>query len=415
MNNIAVLKSKGSFSIILLYSFLNIFLSIKNVKTYRFAYTFERNENSRILFFEELRSIDKEKKPIFIYKKDKFIKFKSLDNILMANSTIRDSVRGIIMCSYELSYYLKLSKDITELPDKFGINKFRFLLKTFKFLNAVENKNIRKFFEILIFKEFACQNKNNSKECNFYFDEIFKSGFLTDFDINMKMFILNEMNIKSLIINGNIACIIPYKKYYFRILSLGLFKSLVIANFDSPPRSFLYELDSVIDKNIEFLSLRKLAISRYTVETLLMKEKHKGLVFNMNINFGYVLINNSWWNDFFRCGVAKKIIIEFDNLYTEKKSMDEFFDVKILTDFCDSLSNFNDLQTLKLDRYEIDKDTYGYLLRMVESMQQLENLTLIQVINDAKYYNFSLKHSNIKSLHLENNSLNNKIILEDFL
>ncbi|TBU11405.1 hypothetical protein CWI38_1223p0010, partial [Hamiltosporidium tvaerminnensis] len=71
--------------------------------------------------------------------------------------------------------------------------------------------------------------------------------------------------------------------------------------------------------------------------------------------------------------------------------------------------------TLKLDRYEIDKETYGYLLRMVESMQQLENLTLIQVINDAKYYNFSLKHSNIKSLHLENNSLNNKIILEDFL
>ncbi|TBU10622.1 hypothetical protein CWI38_1643p0020 [Hamiltosporidium tvaerminnensis] len=78
--------------------------------------------------------------------------------------------------------------------------------------------------------------------------------------LNTFKVILNEMNIKSLIINGNIACIIPYKKYYFRILSFGLFKSLVIANFDSPPRSFLYELDSVIDKNIEFLSLRKLAI-----------------------------------------------------------------------------------------------------------------------------------------------------------
>ncbi|TBU08062.1 hypothetical protein CWI38_2311p0020, partial [Hamiltosporidium tvaerminnensis] len=228
--------------------------------------------------------------------------------------------------------------------------------------------------------------------------------------LNTFKVILNEMNIKSLIINGNIACIIPYKKYYFRILSFGLFKSLVIANFDSPPRSFLYELDSVIDKNIEFL-----------METLLMKEKHKGLVFNM-VQSTENHIESSI-SVILTCGVAKKIIIEFDNLYTEKNFMDEgvlnlqirFFDVKILTDFCDSLSNFNDLKTLKLDRYEIDKETYGYLLRMVESMQQLENLTLIQVINDAKYYNFSLKHSNIKSSHLENNSLNKKIVLEDFL
>ncbi|TBU09234.1 hypothetical protein CWI39_0091p0020 [Hamiltosporidium magnivora] len=270
--------------------------------------------------------------------------------------------------------------------------------------------------------------------------------------LNTFKVILNEMNIKSLIINGNIGGIIPYNKYHFRILSFGLLKSLVIANFDSPARSFLYELDSVIDKNIEFLSLRKLAISKYTVETLLMKEKLKGLVFNMvqstenlyriqylsysnlgleYINFRYVLINNSWWNGFFRCGVAKKIIIEFDNLYTEKNFMDEFikiesyrgvlnlqirfFDVKILTDFCDSLSNFNDIKTSKLDRYVFDKETYDYLLRIVESMQQLENLTLIQVINDAKYYNFSLKHFNIKSLDLENCSLNNKIVLEDFL
>ncbi|TBT98462.1 hypothetical protein CWI37_1746p0010, partial [Hamiltosporidium tvaerminnensis] len=67
-------------------------------------------------FFEELRSFDKEKKPIFHYNKDNFIKFNTLDNILMANSTISDSVIGIIMCSYELSYYLKLTKDITELP-----------------------------------------------------------------------------------------------------------------------------------------------------------------------------------------------------------------------------------------------------------------------------------------------------------
>ncbi|TBT96920.1 hypothetical protein CWI36_3271p0010, partial [Hamiltosporidium magnivora] len=156
-------------------------MTLNLVTAYKFAFNFYKNENSEILFFlqrqenrensehniekfdlklyntNEENQFDRQDL-VFTYTKENFIEFYLLNNMLLTNSFENNCQNKIINCNFDLSYYLKLSKDFTEIPDRITICQLKYFLLTLKFLQAVDNKNMAKLLQALIFKVFICSN-----------------------------------------------------------------------------------------------------------------------------------------------------------------------------------------------------------------------------------------------------------------
>ncbi|TBU12846.1 hypothetical protein CWI38_0606p0020 [Hamiltosporidium tvaerminnensis] len=78
---------------------------------------------------------------VFTYKKGNFINFDLLNQILQSNTNENSQQCGIIESDFELSYFLKLSKDILEISDNLNNFKFKCMLTVLKCLKAVKHKN----------------------------------------------------------------------------------------------------------------------------------------------------------------------------------------------------------------------------------------------------------------------------------
>ncbi|TBU07681.1 hypothetical protein CWI39_0285p0030 [Hamiltosporidium magnivora] len=111
---------------------------LDTIASYKYVYRFEQYENSKIIFLDMKRQpetylgannedfkldllnsepiLDEKNTKIFAYEKDHFINFESLNNIL--NLSISDRPNGKIECNFDLLYFLKSTKDITEIPDE---------------------------------------------------------------------------------------------------------------------------------------------------------------------------------------------------------------------------------------------------------------------------------------------------------
>ncbi|KAK1347170.1 hypothetical protein LUQ84_003358 [Hamiltosporidium tvaerminnensis] len=148
------------------------FKLISNVSGEKNIFKFQTNEDYEILFFYvkkdknyaeyvcnedyELKllpdfnvDLDVDKHPFFIYGTENFITFEVFDHILSLNTSDKEYKKGIIECRYDLSYFLRLTKDISEASNELNGYQFKCMLMTLKNLKVVENKNIIKFLQII--------------------------------------------------------------------------------------------------------------------------------------------------------------------------------------------------------------------------------------------------------------------------
>ncbi|TBU10425.1 hypothetical protein CWI38_1770p0010 [Hamiltosporidium tvaerminnensis] len=263
-------------------------------------------------------------------------------------------------------------------------------------------------------------------------------------------FLLNEMNIESFVINMGSGLIIPDTSFSFRTISIKIFRAITISDFVSSYGSFLLQLDSAIGENIEYITLKRISLSRDTLKILLNKTMIKGLVLHrvntpesLNftpigefvydrleyINFYDVRIQNMWWADFFKRAKFKKIIIKLEesnnaykNFITEFYKISEirrdvlYFDLyfhceKISNEFCQALKCFVNLQTLKLNWNIIDYSSNRNIIETVDNLKNLEFITIIQL---SESHLPPSKKSNIKYLHLENIHSTDKYMYRNF-
>ncbi|TBU13783.1 hypothetical protein CWI38_0341p0020 [Hamiltosporidium tvaerminnensis] len=492
----------------------------------RCRYYFSTNENSEILFFREenstidivdhefnlilfsnfnSRSLNK-KNLVFRYKKGNFLQFEVLKNLLLPNNIKNNN--GTIECGFELSYFLKISSDLEELPNKPNSDLFKCMFLTFKFLKVIENKQLLKFLQALILL-ISIFDKNKTSNFDFNIKELFNSGFLTELDSYIKknfifailnvfmmkyifydenlilleninnpndvsffnehipyksllinnynifcrlenilrnpnisfsfLYLLNEINIKSLIINNNRGFIIPDSEFYFSSFSHNIFKSITISNFNDSSSSFLLRFNAFIGNNIEYLTLKNILVARNILNLLLNKLNLRGLVlYDVNItgfpiciddftysiktldyvDFSFVDISNTWWNDFFRRVNVSTLILFFRSKHAEENFINEFMKIdsminisyfsmqfyfrKIHPGFVRALSHLQYLKTLKLKGYLAFENVETNLYKAVEDMKELEYLEMCQVNYNIKSLDLMLQAFKIKVLHLEN-------------
>ncbi|TBT97711.1 hypothetical protein CWI36_2750p0010, partial [Hamiltosporidium magnivora] len=275
---------------------MNAFTLFKLVSSHRFNYIFRCNEKTEILIYREKQeeemfdevmneeyelllslSVDNENiyddKPIFAYGKENNIQFDVFNNILKENTSKTNFKCGKIQCSYELSYFLRLSRDITELPNYFNNYQLKCMLTTLKYLKAIENKKIIKFFIALVFNHCNCDNINESKKNNVDFDYITWSDFITEIDRNMKTNLLSGFMsyfmIEFVFNDGNLILLENTKDYYdvllfdknipFKHLLINKFKTFfALENILKNPRSL-----NIFRVLLDELNLKSLIINNY--------------------------------------------------------------------------------------------------------------------------------------------------------
>ncbi|TBU09454.1 hypothetical protein CWI39_0070p0030 [Hamiltosporidium magnivora] len=504
-------------------------MSLELVASYKYTFNYKINENTEILFFcEQNHEISfkeeiyedyklnfiyntdskppKNERYCFAYRKNNYINFEVLDELLSLKQFENIYENRIIQSDFDLSYFLKFTNDITEIPERLNSYQFKCISTTLQYLKAKENNNLIRFFQILLLK----MDLNSTK--NFKFQEIFDSGFfniincyikfnlilaflsnymikyfciagnivLLDSDresfdtslfneyipyknlllnnhqvfcrlenilkdqncFNTFQILLNEINVKSLIINSNYLMRSLYLGSRFSILSTDNWKAITIANFICSFSSFLSRLNLAIKKDIEFLTLKNVSTHRTTLISILKKYEIKGLVlihvgvfenfdyvedhikFNKKIeyiNFGNVGTYFKWWQSILVSTNIQRIILSFSSFVAQKNFIKEFCkeksythikylelmfcDRNLLAKFFDSLSAFKSLQTLKISGFETDENTEPLFLKAIESMNNLEHLTIQQHYICANSYNLLFRDRKLKKLHLENLSL----------
>ncbi|TBU10516.1 hypothetical protein CWI38_1707p0020, partial [Hamiltosporidium tvaerminnensis] len=433
--------------------------------------------------------------------------FESLNNIL--NLSISDRPNGKIECNFDLLYFLKSTKDITEIPDEVNHIDIKTILIGFKYLKAINNKNMSKFIQALIFKIFLTPNKSFlKKNCtyiqglmdlnfwskmDFYITKSFISGLLNIWMINnifrdgnlilikntrryydfvyfdkhipyknisidssrvllhlekllrdqiifnFFQILLNEINLKSLILDGSIQNILSIE-FTCLLFSRPIFKSITLYNFKGYSSSnFLMNLGIVCRNDIEFLRFERLNISSSLLRTFLEKKKLRGLVFyNVEIfetalfldryidsiekleyiSFVNIKINSIWWCKLFCKVNLSTLILSFNSIASEQSFFDgfskvsivqytlhleiSFYSLKIPKEFCDSLFYFKFLRTLKLQNYKMNEKTEYYFLRAIENLNDLEELIIQQSHLSTKFNDILLKKQRLKTLHIEN-------------
>ncbi|TBT98233.1 hypothetical protein CWI37_1840p0010, partial [Hamiltosporidium tvaerminnensis] len=199
-------------------------------------------------------------------------------------------------------------------------------------------------------------------------------------------------------------------------------------------------------KDIEYLSLKNLTVELSNLVFLLEQQKLKGLIldyvdlkdngdysmeYNMRLNLEYihfanVEMNFFRWRDFFKFADFGKIILEFDRLLLQENVLSyigllnsyknvlyleiKFCNLYILRDFHKILNKFKYLQTLKLNRYNDDRNSSLYMFEAIKNMNYLENLTINLpyrgVYNNSDYF-FGMQ--NFKVLCLTGTNLTQEI------
>ncbi|KAK1348974.1 hypothetical protein LUQ84_001657 [Hamiltosporidium tvaerminnensis] len=170
-------KKKSNFGFDAISIYLRIFcslISLEFASTNKYIYGFERNENSEILIFAQKKEglllnddinekysfkiffdvgleIRAEKKQVFLYENRNDIKFELFDNFLAPNAPENKYKNGKIECDFELLYFLRITRDMVEFPEILNIHQVKCMLTIMRCLHIVENRNIAKFFKILMF------------------------------------------------------------------------------------------------------------------------------------------------------------------------------------------------------------------------------------------------------------------------
>ncbi|TBU07215.1 hypothetical protein CWI39_0351p0010 [Hamiltosporidium magnivora] len=349
----------------------------------------------------------------------------------------------------DLGFWCKIDLQIKEIFLSSFLNIYM-VKYIFQAGNLIISENIEEFYYISIFDEHI-PYKNiliNSGRLFLLLEKLLHDSFILKFF----QILLEEINLKSLIVEGFIEYDIPDTKFSFLIFSLNTFKLIALYNFIRSSSSLFTEKVCVACRNdIEFLRLEFLNITMNVLQLFLEGKKLKGLVLknvrmpenilpiDRYIKFpeilDYLVLENIeidlilWKTLFLKLNVCT-LILSFNSISTEKSFINEFyrfskpknvlcFEVSFCTseiskEFCNSLFRFQFLRTLKLQNYETDEQTELYLVEAIKNMDELENLTIKQCYFSTENYSSLFMKRGMKTLHFENDFLGEKILKIDF-
>ncbi|TBU19511.1 hypothetical protein CWI38_0207p0030 [Hamiltosporidium tvaerminnensis] len=354
---------------------LSMFIRLNFVISYRFTYIFERRRNLEIIFYEEIQNsqvyIEKSEdcfdmkiyyavdsislsktNQVFTYRKENFIGFEILNDFLNANTF--QNVHGKVECNFDLAYIFKITKDISELPDRMNTHRFDCLFSICRNLKVIKNRNIFKLLEVIIIKTYFCQVKNYIVYKYRKLEKIIKSISFEKIDFYMK---------KNLISSFLNILMIRHTFYEDNLILLQNTK--------------LFEISSFYDH----IPYKNLLINDYMIFGYFEKMLKNQCLFNIleillsEINIKSLLLDN---------------IKEFetrDNYHSYS-----IFSMKIFRSIV--ISNFSGSPHVVL--YELSKAIHV----------NLEIFGLENIIMNAKYFNLILKNHKLKGLILDNISMN---------
>ncbi|TBU02796.1 hypothetical protein CWI37_0413p0010 [Hamiltosporidium tvaerminnensis] len=518
-----------------LYNIISIMYTLIHLdfaSLYNFSYHFTMNKESEILIFDEKQhnsvffqddeqelvfdvlysteSILYDKKlHVFTYTKGNIIEFEALNDLF--GSDKNEILGGKIECNFNLRYFLKITKDVTAIPDKIDFEFVKGIIMVMKILKAVENKSWNLYFQALFFKTYRFYEKSSIGESEYKFHKHLNQNFWRQvgFDTkkNLTSALLNSLMIEHIFFEGNLILLessqatydkslldkhIPYKNlllnnhkvlytvenvlkdrtilsmfevlfdeininslilgnchnfkildddFPFYVFAINSFKSITISNLKKCLSSlFLNKIKLVTEKNIEFLSLRNVLISKSDLSFICNTYILKGLVLNnvrtsedfdfiedysdLNKTMEYINLKNveidyKWWNIYLETPIASKIILSLNTYFSQKNFIAKFKNINVLhceevlyleIDFCYSeifnhvctkLFFFKSLQTLKLYGYKSNVNTESCLSEALKNMKALEFLYIKQYNFDYSCDSFVFEKQGIKILHFE--------------
>ncbi|TBU20168.1 hypothetical protein CWI38_0119p0010, partial [Hamiltosporidium tvaerminnensis] len=290
---------------------------------------------------------------VFTYKKGNFINFDLLNQILQSNTNENSQQCGIIESDFELSYFLKLSKDILEISDNLNNFKFKCMLTVLKCLKAVKHKNNVKLLQAFICTDLVFKDLSNSKN-NYH-----SSEFLLELNSSIGKNI-EFLSLKNLLVQNDSLALLLKKKE---------------------------ELDGLVLHDVKTVEN-----FRFIDECLNLNEKIDYVDFeNLILKLGYG--SQNFIDEFIK--LKSSIYISYLSLDLNYYSMTE--------EFCRSLMLFEELETQKLYDYKVKEYTESFFIYTIERMKYLEDLIIprssYEVTDDFKFY---LQNWEIRTFHLEN-------------
>ncbi|TBU03480.1 hypothetical protein CWI37_0288p0020 [Hamiltosporidium tvaerminnensis] len=441
-----------------------IFFQINFVTAHKFVYWFEKNKNSEILFYHEIETNTavnnefecdyylkvsiKSNKPqknelnrVYTYKKENFIKYEVFDKILVAN-TMEDN-NGKIECNFDIIYDLKLTEDISSLPEKIDFNLVITLFLTFKYLKVVRQENVLKFLEILILRMYAQQYGIDSNNKYLVLENLFKPDIFKNLEFfnkkNLISALLNNFMIYHVFYEDNLILLnnskddyetdffnehIPYKNLlindyrvfyklervfknvsisnYFHILLNEIdIKSLIINNFEESEK---HKADFRIFKR-STVSFKSIIISNllYSSERILyelnkaidLKLEYFGLC-NLSVENNYFLIflKSQKLKGIILNNVVLKIDIHFFDVYMNKNKTLKYIELKNVE------TMFTWIEFI--DRLNIEKIILSFNSESVEEnfirgFDSLENTLGVQYL-EIRFFNYRINKELCKIL-----------------
>ncbi|TBU05993.1 hypothetical protein CWI36_0537p0010 [Hamiltosporidium magnivora] len=371
MNSFTVLKKKKVLRIqifYILFHIMNVFTLFALVFSHRFNYTFRCNEKTEILIYREKQeeeafdevmnedyelllslSVDNENfyddKPIFTYGKENNIQFDVLNNILEENTLETNFKCGRIQCSYELSYFLRLTRDIIELPKFFNNYQLKCMLATLKYLKAIENKKIVKFFVALVFNDCNCNNINESEKNNFHFEYITWSDFIIKIDRTMKTNLLSgfiSYFMIEFVFNDENLNLLENTNDYYDILLFDKnipFKHLLINNL-----KIFFALENIL-KNPRYLNIFRVLLDELNIESLIINNYQASEI--LDVRFPYYVFSMLIFKSMIVSDITTSYIFVSYLLYVGIDENIEFFSLKNISVSTNDLNFFLRKQKLK--------------------------------------------------------------------
>ncbi|TBU20002.1 hypothetical protein CWI38_0155p0010 [Hamiltosporidium tvaerminnensis] len=273
-------------------------------------------------------------------------------------------------------------------------------------------------------------------------------NFFRNRDIsNTFQILLNEINIKSLIINNYQGTEFIDVDFIFLKPLAHILRSIIISNIFGSSENILNELYNAPNLKLEYFSLINLIVNCNCLTKFLSKHRLKGLVLNnvtmyndinnfnsyMNSNksleyieFKNIITNFSWLNCFTKTSNIKKIVLVFESDVIEKDFIKEcdllihsinilyleiWFDRYIISkEIFNFLKCLKSLKTLKLYNYKPSSNIDCNICEVFEKMKALENLVFKNTYLSDKFYNLLFQKKELKFLDLIS-SLNPKRLL----
>ncbi|TBU11084.1 hypothetical protein CWI38_1394p0010 [Hamiltosporidium tvaerminnensis] len=435
MNVCAIFKRrKPSSQIFYIYNLIiTLCIFLKFISSNKFVYWFERITNSEIKFYREAQqpninlegsdviyrlviSYSSDEKPmelsdhVFTYENTNFISFEVLKSLFDSNTSKNQC--GKIECNFELEYILRMTKDISALPDTVNYNHFESLLIVLKYLKAVADKNLSQLLQRFIMKICNSENFVDSTKADVRIEEVFCKNIFFQSELSVKKTMisayLNILMLKHVFCDENLI-ILSNKN---EIFDTSLFNKHI------PYKNLLindYKAFCILEyhfKSPKILDILKILLNEINIKSLIF---YNFLNYRTtDINFGFL----KYLTDIFKSlivfkplGVSQIIYFELNKVFDLNL---EFFTLRKLFVDRDTLIFFFNKQTIKgliLDNITLDVDI-DYFQKIFCLSEKLEYIEFKNIEMPFIWWIEFLQKSNIRKIIL---SFNSRFVTTNFI